>query len=76
VDHYPLRAWPGCHRDVLHVYGHVHGALPGTSQSCDVGVDCWAYAPARAEDVIARMAATPDLPEERWRARDDEADAE
>ncbi|WP_375463012.1 metallophosphoesterase [uncultured Methylobacterium sp.] len=75
-DHYPLRAWPGCFHGALHVYGHVHGALPGTSQSCDVGVDCWSYAPAWVEDVIARMQATPDLPEERWRALDAEATEE
>ncbi|WP_449409677.1 metallophosphoesterase [Methylobacterium komagatae] len=73
-DHYPLRAWPGSFRGVLHVHGHTHGTLPGTSQSCDVGVDVWGYAPARVEDVIARMEATPDLPEERWRADAREAE--
>lgn len=74
-DHYPMRAWPGSFRGVLHVHGHTHGSLPGTSQSADVGIDVWGYAPARVEDVIARMEATPDLPEERRRARerDDEA---
>lgn len=74
ADHYPLRAWPGSFRGVLHVHGHTHGTLPGTSQSCDVGVDVWGYAPARLEDVIARMEATPDQPEERWRAAEREAD--
>ncbi|WP_311274018.1 metallophosphoesterase [Methylobacterium sp. WCS2018Hpa-22] len=73
-DHYPMRAWPGAFRGVLHVHGHTHGSLPGTSQSCDVGVDCWGYAPARVEDVIARMEATPNLPEERLRAADREAE--
>ena len=71
-DHYPMRAWPGAFRGVLHVYGHVHGGLPGTSQSCDVGVDVWGYAPARVEDVISRMEATPDLPEELARGADAE----
>ena len=76
ADHYPLRAWPGSFHDALHVYGHVHGSLPGTSQSCDIGVDVWGYKPARVEDVIARMEATQDLPEERWRAAAPEAEAE
>lgn len=74
ADHYPLRAWPGSFHGALHVHGHTHGTLPGTSQSCDVGVDVWGYAPARLEDVIARMEATPDLPEERWRADAREAE--
>lgn len=76
ADHYPLRAWPGSFRGVLHVHGHTHGSLPGTSQSTDVGVDVWGYAPARAEDVFARMEATPEQPEERRRAqeRDEEGD--
>jgi calcineurin-like phosphoesterase family protein len=74
-DHYPLRAWPGSFRGVLHVHGHTHGSLPGTSQSTDVGVDVWGYAPARVEDVIARMEATPEQPEERRRARERDDDA-
>lgn len=75
ADHYPLRAWPGSFRGAFHVHGHTHGSLPGTSQSADVGVDVWGYAPVRVEDVIARMEATPEQPEERRRAqkRDDEA---
>ena len=75
-DHYPLRAWPGSFRGALHVHGHTHGSLPGTSQSCDAGVDVWGYAPARVEDVVARMRATTDLPEERWRADAREAAGE
>jgi len=75
-DHYPMRAWPGSFRGVLHVHGHTHGSLPGTSQSADAGIDVWGYAPVRVEDVIARMEATPEQPEERRRAqeRDDEGD--
>lgn len=76
ADHYPLRAWPGCFRGVLHVHGHTHGSLPGTSQSADVGVDVWGYAPARVEDVIARMAATLEQPEERLRAREQGGDGD
>lgn len=76
ADHYPMRAWPGSFRGVLHVHGHTHGSLPGTSQSCDVGVDVWGYAPVRVDDVIARMAATTEQPEERRRARDQEEDGD
>lgn len=72
-DHYPLRSWAGCFHGDLHVHGHTHGSLPGTSQSADVGVDVWGYAPVRVEDVIARMAETPEAPEERVRAAAREA---
>ncbi|MEN3234047.1 MULTISPECIES: metallophosphoesterase family protein [Methylobacterium] len=75
ADHYPLRAWPGSFHGALHVHGHTHGTLPGTSQSADVGVDVWGYRPARLEDVIARMEATPEEPEERARAEKRKAQA-
>ena len=70
LAHYAHRAWPGVWRGVRHLFGHTHASLPGTSQSCDVGVDAWDYAPASLEAVLARQDATPDKPEEvvRWEA--------
>ena len=62
--HYGMRAWPGAFRGSLHLYGHTHGLLPDTAQSCDVGVDRWSYRPASLEEIRERMAATPDIPEE------------
>jgi calcineurin-like phosphoesterase family protein len=43
--HYAMRVWPGSYYGALHFYGHSHGNMPGDSQSCDVGVDCWDFRP-------------------------------
>jgi calcineurin-like phosphoesterase family protein len=63
--HYGLRTWHGSWRGALHLYGHSHGALPGTSRSLDVGMDCWGYAPVCLDQILERMAATDVVPEER-----------
>ncbi len=71
LAHYPHRAWPGVWRGVRHLFGHTHASLPGTTLSCDVGVDAWNFSPASLEQVIARQDATAERPEEveRWEAR-------
>lgn len=80
LSHYGMRAWNGAFRGALHLYGHTHGLLPDTTQSCDVGVDRWGYRPARLGEILARMEATGTLPEEIALARaagaedDEEAD--
>lgn len=53
--HYAMRTWPQSHRGVLHFYGHSHGNLPGDSQSCDVGVDCWNFKPVDLASIMLRM---------------------
>lgn len=65
--HYPMRAWAGVWNGSISLYGHTHGMLPDTRQSCDVGVDRWSYAPVTLEQIRERLIATPDLPEERVR---------
>lgn len=67
--HYPMRSWPRAFRGSLHLYGHVHGTLPGTTQSCDVGVDVWGYRPVSLSDVVDAMALSDTQPEEVARAR-------
>ena len=57
--HYAMRVWPGQHQGAIQIYGHSHGNLPGTHASCDVGVDCWQFAPVSIEDIKARLAETP-----------------
>lgn len=57
--HYGMRVWNRSHHGALHFYGHSHGTLPGDSQSCDVGVDCWAYAPVVLEEIKARLLTLP-----------------
>lgn len=74
LDHYPMRAWSGSFRGAIHLHGHTHGTLPGTSQSCDVGVDSWGYRPVGLDDILTRLAATPELPEERRRAAEYDAE--
>lgn len=67
--HYPMRSWPRAFRGSLHLFGHVHGTLPGTTQSCDVGVDVWGYRPVSLTDIIDAMALAEAPPEEVARAR-------
>lgn len=54
--HYGLRVWSRSHYGALHFYGHSHGNLPGDSQSCDVGVDCWDFRPVSLDEIRARLA--------------------
>jgi calcineurin-like phosphoesterase family protein len=57
--HYAMRTWAGANRGAIHVFGHSHGRLPGTSKSCDVGVDCWDFFPVDMPQIQARLAASP-----------------
>jgi calcineurin-like phosphoesterase family protein len=59
--HYGLRVWRNMRRGALHFYGHSHGRLPGTTQSQDVGVDCFGYAPATLPQIRSRMAVNKPL---------------
>jgi calcineurin-like phosphoesterase family protein len=59
LSHYPLRSWNKARHGTRHVYGHVHGRLPATRQSIDVGVDSWAYSPVPVERLIAVMDTFP-----------------
>lgn len=62
--HYPMRSWARAFRGSLHLYGHVHARLPGTTQSQDVGVDAWAYRPVTLAEIRERMALSDVEPEE------------
>ncbi|ARO54135.1 metallophosphoesterase [Methylorubrum zatmanii] len=74
--HYPMRAWVGAWRGSIQLFGHTHGMLPDTSQSCDVGVDRWSYRPVTLGEIRERLAATPDQPEEKVRGAALEAEAD
>lgn len=54
--HYAMRTWRNSHHGAIHLYGHSHGNLPGDSQSCDVGVDCWDFYPVSIEEIRERLA--------------------
>lgn len=75
--HYPMRAWMGAFRGTVHVFGHTHGKLPDTNRSCDAGVDRWGYRPAALEEVLERVEATAEVPEEiRLCTAEDEGEAD
>lgn len=57
--HYGLRVWNRSHYGALHFYGHSHGSLPGDSQSCDVGVDCWSFAPVSLDMIRMKLETQP-----------------
>jgi calcineurin-like phosphoesterase family protein len=64
MSHYPFRTWAK-RRKSIHVYGHVHGSLPGSGSppgcengmggSCDVGVDAWNLVPVQLSDIRKRI---------------------
>lgn len=53
--HYAMRVWNRSHHGAIHLYGHSHGNLQGDSQSCDVGVDRWAFAPVSMDEIRDRL---------------------
>ena len=55
--HYAMRVWNRSHHGAIQLYGHSHGNLIGDSQSCDVGVDCWDFAPVSLDTIKFRLAA-------------------
>jgi calcineurin-like phosphoesterase family protein len=57
--HYGLRVWNKSHHGAMHFYGHSHGNLPGDSQSCDVGVDCWGFRPVSLDEIVERLKTLP-----------------
>lgn len=72
--HYAMRSWSQVWRGAVHLYGHTHGTLPPTRQSCDVGVDAWAYRPVTLDEIRERLAGVEEEPEELARARALEAE--
>ena len=59
--HYGMRVWPEQHRGAVHLYGHSHGRLGGTSLSVDVGVDCWNFMPVDMPQIQSRLKELPEL---------------
>lgn len=57
--HYGMRVWNKSHHGAIHLYGHSHGSLPGDSQSCDVGVDCWNFTPVTLKQIKERLITLP-----------------
>ncbi len=57
--HYAMKVWNKSHRGSLMLYGHSHGSLPGSDQSCDVGVDCFDMTPVTLEQILRKLRLNP-----------------
>lgn len=66
LAHFPMVSWPRCWHGSLHLYGHLHGKVPGTRRSADVGVDLQGFRPVSLTDLIDQMALAADWPPELW----------
>lgn len=53
--HYPVVSWPRKRNGAIHLHGHMHGRLPGTRASLDVGVDAWDYSPVCLGEIRHRL---------------------
>jgi calcineurin-like phosphoesterase family protein len=61
LNHYCMRVSPAQRRGAIHLYGHSHGRLRGTSRCLDVGVDCWQFMPVGLHQIRERLAELPTL---------------
>lgn len=58
--HYPIWEWDQCHRDYIHLHGHVHGKPTGVpGRILDVGLDSVGMKPISAIEIIRRMKNVP-----------------
>jgi len=57
--HYAMKVWNKSHRGSLMFHGHSHGSLPGSDQSCDVGVDNFGQIPVTLEQILRRLRTYP-----------------
>ena len=64
LTHYALRSWPHIHHGAINLFGHTHASMPGTSRSCDVGVDAWNLRPVTLAEIVPWLRANPVEPEE------------
>lgn len=59
LSHYPMRSWNKSRYGARNLFGHVHGRIPMTRQSIDVGVDSHGYAPVPLSRLVALMNSCP-----------------
>lgn len=57
--HFAFKVWNKSHYGSLNLHGHSHGSLPGTDQSCDVGVDCFDMRPVDLDQILQKMRTYP-----------------
>ena len=61
LSHYSMRSWNAMRNGSVQLYGHSHGALPGTRQCLDVGVDAWGFRPVTWPEIVESLATLPAL---------------
>ena len=49
--HFPMRSWNKSFHGARSLFGHCHGTLSPQGWSCDVGVDCWDFAPVSTQQL-------------------------
>ena len=57
--HYAMKVWNRSHRGSLMLYGHSHNTLPGSDQSCDVGVDAFNFVPVTLTEIKRHLKKLP-----------------
>lgn len=58
--HYPMLTWNYSRYGALQLFGHVHNNWAGSSNSINVGVDLWDFAPTTLADAIQRASTLPE----------------
>jgi calcineurin-like phosphoesterase family protein len=53
--HYPMLSWPKAQKGAVHLFGHMHGCVPGDTRMLDVGVDVWDYRPVTMTEIHRRL---------------------
>lgn len=61
ASHHPQREWDGWFKGAVHLHGHVHGNLPNSRRSLDVGVDSVGFYPLTFEQIMQKMDVLPEL---------------
>jgi calcineurin-like phosphoesterase family protein len=57
--HYPMRSWNKSFHGAKGLHGHTHGTLSPHGWSCDVGVDCWDFAPVSTQQLDSLFGKLP-----------------
>jgi calcineurin-like phosphoesterase family protein len=71
LDHYAGKTWLGSFHGSLQLYGHSHGNMPATAQSCDVGVDTWDLRPISIHEVRTYLIGRPPIYEQKDEAAEE-----
>ena len=73
MGHYPHRSWPRIGKGAIHLFGHMHGQMPGTTLSTDMAVEAWDFRPSGLDDILRRLRRNP--PHPKREVRTEAADA-